>query len=127
MEALAEAGIHAWHRNELGRTALDWAMDFVCSYNASRTPTEDKFRLVTNRIVHEEGSGEPGFIAGCNWETLWVLRRVMGLPPLDKPHRTGQLEGYKQWARWYRSEVQLRRQRPRTVFDMAPLLRKNLK
>lgn len=122
VEVLADCGIHAWHRNSFGRTALDWAMEFVCTYDAARTPIEDKFRLVTNRIVYKDGSGEPPFIAGCNWETLWALRRVMGLPPLDKPHRTGQLEDYRQWARRYRKKVQQRRQQPRTVFDMAPLL-----
>ncbi len=122
VEALGKAGIHSWHRNEFGRTALDWAMDFICSYNASRTPIEDKFRFVANRVVHGEGDGKMPHIAGCNWETVWVLRRVMGLPPLDKPHRTGLLEGYRQWARKHRKTSRKRREHPRTVFDMPPLL-----
>jgi len=122
VEVLGKAGIHSWHRNEFGRTALDWAMDVICTYNASRTPIEDKFRFVANRVVHGGRDGEVPHIAGCNWETVWVLRQIMGLPPLDKPHRTGLLESYRQWARKYRKTVRKRRQHPRTVFDMPPLL-----
>ena len=61
----------------------------MCAYNASRTPLEDKLRLVTKRLVYREGVGDNVEMAGSNWETVWVLRQVMGLPPLDKFHRTG--------------------------------------
>jgi hypothetical protein len=44
---------------------------------------------VTKRLVYREGVGDNVEMAGSNWETVWVLRRVMGLPPLDKFHRTG--------------------------------------
>jgi len=122
VETLHTAGIHTWQRNHLGRTALDWAMDFVSSYNASRTPIEDKMRLFTNRMVYTEGKGDSPGLVGSNWDSLWVLRRVMGLPPLDKLHRTGALQNYRAWVREYLVDARQHQNHPRTVFDMPPLL-----
>jgi hypothetical protein len=126
VEALGEARIDTWRRNDFGRTALDWAMDFIATYNASRTPIEDKIRLVPARIVlqHPDNGRDSDTytLAGSNWETVWELRKVMGIPPLDKLHRTGALSRYRSWARAYQQRQLQLRQKPRDVFDMAPLL-----
>ena len=50
VEALCAAGCGPWRRNSFGRTALEWALDFVAPYDASRTPIEDKLRLRAARL-----------------------------------------------------------------------------
>ena len=61
-------------------------------------------------------------MCGSNLETIWVLRRCMGLAPLDKLHRTGEVARYKTFVRKHEAAVRSRQQTPRTVFDMPPLL-----
>ena len=57
-------------------------------------------------------------MCGSNLETIWVLRRCMGLAPLDKLHRTGELARYKTYISEHEAAVRSRQRAPRTVFDM---------
>jgi len=121
VQVLADAGADVWRKNRMGRYALDWAEDWIAVYDPNRTPEADKqwhpgrvhpqtaaqalprpapaARAAPARaclaVRHRapRAPRRPRLCAqgGSNWDTVWLLRSLMGVPPPDKYHTSGAL------------------------------------